>query len=250
MAITATLSGSVGEGVEFFHVYFDSPCFSGSDGGPVTGSTPGTASLYSGSQLIQVGGIEVDFPDDAQVAYIKTLGAFEDPVSQEISGSQYCSQCFGPVTIPGAVAPTPTPTPTIPPTPTPSAIPPTPTPTLTATPPPVSLATIRLYASWNGSQWVGLSSADAYCDANYSIRKVFKTDASSFATLSTGDRIYSGSGATTSFNALTYFAGGDSIFNTSGSSFEVIQVDTNGFVTSIESVDCTTTEEPGGGQIE
>lgn len=249
MAITATLSGSVGEGVEFFHVYFDSPCFSGSDGGPVTGSTPGTASLYSSSQLIQVGGIEVDFPDDAQVAYIKTLGAYENPASQKISGSQYCSQCFGPVSIPGAPELSPTPSPSVTPSLTPTVTP-TVTPTPSISTPPVSLTSIRLYANLIGGTWTGLSSADAYCDVNYSVRKLFKTDAGSFAAPSVGDRIYSSSGATATFSTSTYFAGGDNIYSTEGSSFEVIQVNANGYVTSIESVDCTATEEPGGGQIE
>ena len=239
-----TISGSAGANVGLFNVYFDSPCFSGSDGGPITGSTFATASIYSGSQLTD--GIEIDFPGNAQVAYIRTLGY---GVTNDNTGSQYCSQCFGPVSIPGAPVPSPTPSPSVTPSLTPTVTP-TVTPTPSVSTPPVSLASIRLYANWNGSQWVGLSSADAYCDVNYSVRRIFKTNAPSFAALGLGSRIYSGSGATTSFSTLTHFAGGDSIYNTESSSFETIQVDANGFVTSIDSVDCVSTGEPGGGQTE
>lgn len=244
MALTVTISGSVGAGVGDFEVYFDSPCFSGSDGGPVTGSTPGTASLYSGSQIESVGGLEVDFPDNAQVAYIRTVGF---STNNDGTGSQYCSQCFGPVDIPGAPVPSLTPsvsiTPSVSLTPTPTI---TPTPTVSTVS--ISLTTIRLYANWDGSKWVGLSSADAYCDTNYLVSRLFKTNAASFATLSTGNIIYDSFGAATTFDTSTWFAGGDSDFETQESSFRVVQLNANGSVAGFDQVDCTSTEEPGGGQ--
>lgn len=244
MALTVTISGSVGAGVGNFEVYFDSPCFSGSDGGPVTGSTPGTASLYSGSQIESVGGLEIDFPDNAQVAYIRTVGY---SVNNDSTGSQYCSQCFGPVNIPGAPEPSLTPsvstTPSVSPTPTPTI---TPTPTVSTVS--ISLTTIKLYASWDGSKWVGLSSPDDYCDTNYYVSTTFKTNAASFATLSTGNIIYDSSGAATTFDTNTWFAGGDNPFYTSGSSFRAVELNANGSVAGFDQVDCTSTGEPGGGQ--
>jgi len=105
MAITTTLSGSVGADVGIFEVYYNSACYSGSDGGPITGSTEGVARLFSGSETSPYDfEYSIDFPDDAYEAYIRTLGASG---SNGISGSIYCSQCFGPVALPGVEPPAP-----------------------------------------------------------------------------------------------------------------------------------------------
>lgn len=109
MAITVTLSGSVGADVGIFEVYYNSACFSGSDGGPITGSTVGVARLFSGSETSPYDfEYSIDFPDDAYEAYVRTLGASG---SNGISGSVYCSQCFGPVALPGVDPPAPPPPP-------------------------------------------------------------------------------------------------------------------------------------------
>lgn len=257
MAITATLSGSVGAGVEFFEVYFDSPCYSGSDGGPVTGSTPGEAIIYSGSQLTQVGGVEVSFPDGAQVAYIRTLGEYQDPISNNFSGSQYCSHCFGPVAIPGAIAPSPTPTPTNTATPTV-----TPTNTPTPTPQPSSqvvLTPFKMYANYSSgtSEWVGLENASDYCSSNYTVSVTFYTNAPSFAALisTTGYVVYdNSSGTTTNFDGsdgtgtFNKFAAGTSTFSTQNvDEFRVLTLSTNGTVTGVNRVSCTQLPDGGGG---
>lgn len=249
MAITATISGSVGAGVGSFEVYFDSPCYSGSYGGPVTGSTFGTASLYSGSQIESVGGLSIDFPDNAQVAYIRTIGY---SVNNDTTGSQYCSQCFGPVTIPNANAPTPTPTPT-------STNTPTPTPTNTPTPTPqpssqVILTAFKMFANEVSSTWQGLSTVDAYCDQNYLVSVTFYTNAPSYAALinTTGYRVYdNSSGNATSFNSsIDKFAVGSSTYGTQNvDEFKVLELTANGTVVAVTNKTCTElpTEPPNGG---
>jgi len=227
-----TLSGSVGNDVGEFTVYFDSACFSGSEGGPVTGSTFGSASIYSGSQLTE--GITIDFPDTAQVAYIRTEG-----FSLENSGSAYCQQCFGPVNIPNSTEPplsqTPTPTPTLTQTPTP---------TPTSTPVPVVSARYpcKIYALDSGGTYVGLLNTDDYCSANYIVNQTFYTDAPSFAALvsTTGYQIFDSKagGADTFSGTNNKFAVGDSNYETlSVDEFYVLEVSTNGTVDSV-TIEC------------
>lgn len=251
MAITATISGSVGANVGYFNIYYDAACVSSSIGGPITGSDPNDltssngARIYSGSQIEYPNSLSVDFPDTAQVAYIKTLGI-------DGGGSRYCSQCFGPVVIPGGTTPTPTPTPTQTP---PATQTPTPTPTNTPTPTPTTIDKIAFYmfAQYNFStqEYSGLATAADYCNQNYIVNGVYYTDASSYSDLvnTTGNNIYRNSTDTTPISVhstLNKFAVGASSYNTDTiGNFDVITLSTAGAVTGRSIENCV---DGGGGE--